>query len=648
MPNSHDIDPDVVTSVMRDKPRSKRQFSHVLPRKFRTWARRVFWVSAVPLYYVGIAAICYLADASKDLPSVETFWTQSRPVSIQIVDRNGQDIMVRGAKEATPVTLSTLSPHITQAVMAVEDRRFYSHAGIDPIGLARAMRANFKAGRVVQGGSTLSQQLAKNVFLTSDQTLRRKLQESLLAIWLERTFSKEEILEKYLNRIYFGGNAWGLEAASQQYFQKSASELGRGEAAVIAALLKGPSRYNPVSSPARAGERTALVLAAMERAKFITRKERRAALETPITVYRPQRYDGAGYFTEWIWPEIEAIIGTPHTDLIVRTTLDMNAQNLAKTSINTHLDPERGASQAALITLDGTGGVQAMIGGTDFGQTPFNRAVHASRQPGSAFKPFVYLTAFNAGLTPWDMRLDVPTSIGDWSPRNFTQKYLGEMSLETAFALSINTIAVQLSEEAGRERVVETAKALGLGELKPYRSLPLGAQNTTPLTLTAAYLPFANWGEAAQPYGVLSISTTNGTPIYDRPPAQRHKVIGSQALGHMNAIMTHAVEHGTGRRAQLPGRDVGGKTGTTNDYRDAWFIGYVPGLVTGVWVGADDNAPMKRITGGTIPASIWKDMMVEFTKELTISPLPISQPPVRAKSQNSLDILLADIETVLP
>lgn len=612
------------------------------------WGKRLGWAAGLPLYYTGIAGLCVLANAGKDLPPVDSFWQQSRPISVQILDRKGKDIMVRGAKEATPITMATVSPHLKHAVLSIEDKRFYNHAGIDPIGLARALYVNLKNRRVVQGGSSLTQQLSKNVFLTSEQTLKRKLQESLLAVWLERTFSKDEIFEKYLNRIYFGANAWGLEAAAQQYFHKAAANLDAGEAAVIAALLKGPTRYNPVSSPERAGQRTALVLAAMEDQGYITRAERRAALTTPISVQRPKTQNGAAYFTEWVWPEIENIIGSPKTDLVVRTTLDLKAQTLAKTAIAKHLDADRGANQAALLTLDGTGGVQAMVGGTSFEETPFNRAVQASRQPGSAFKPFVYLAAFDAGMTPWDMRVDTPLEIGDWAPRNFSQKYLGDMTLETAFALSINTVAVRLSEDIGRERVVETAKKMGLEDLKPYRSLPLGAQNLTALDLTAAYLPFANWGDAAQPYGILSISTSDGTPLYDRKAPERRKVIGSQSLGHMNRLFTHAVNHGTGRRARLAGREVGGKTGTTNDYRDAWFIGFIPDLVTSVWVGDDDNRPMKRITGGSIPASIWKDMMAEFTADIAPTPLPTSQPPVRAQPKNNLDILLADIETVLP
>ncbi len=614
----------------------------------KRWLKRGLITGFFPVYFLGAAGLCLLAHAARDLPPVDSFWSQSRPVSVQILDRHGRDILVRGAQEATPVKIQSVSIHMRRAVLAIEDRRFYGHIGVDPIGLTRAVTRNMKAGRVVQGGSTLSQQLAKNVFLTSERTLKRKLQETLLAIWLERTFSKDEIFEKYLNRIYFGGNAWGLEAASQQYFRKPASDLELGEAAIIAALLKGPSRYNPVSSPRRAGQRTAVVLAAMERSGYISFAERRSALTSPIKVYPPQSNDGANYFTDWIWDDMTGLIGTPSADIVVRTTLDIDAQKLGQTAIEAHIDPARNVTQAALITLDGSGGVRAMIGGVSYQDSQFNRAVQAFRQPGSAFKPFVYLAAFNAGLTPWDIRMDAPIKIGDWEPRNFTQKFKGEMSLETAFAQSINTIAVTLSEEIGRERVLQTAAAMGLEGLQPLRSLPLGAQNVTPLQLTRAYLPFANWGDSAEPYGILSISTTEGQTLYHRPSPERVKVVNSRSLGHMNRIMSQTVEAGTGHRAALPGRAAAGKTGTTNDYRDAWFIGYIPDMVTSVWVGNDDNSAMRRITGGTIPAAIWRDMMAEYTLNSPPSRLPLSQPPLRENTATSLDLLLTDIETALP
>jgi len=595
-----------------------------------------------------MGTIATFALAAKGMPSGDSFWVPSRPISVQIIDRYGQDLLVRGATEARDVSIAKLSPHMIDAVLSIEDRRFYSHVGVDPIGLARATRENFNAGRVVQGGSTLTQQLAKNVFLTPDKTIKRKLQETLLALWLERSFSKNEILEKYLSRVYFGGGNWGLEAASQHYFGKDAADLDLGEAALMAGLLQAPSQYNPIANPDRAARRTAIVLQSMEQTEIITRQVRRETLIAPITISARREEKGSAYFADWVWAELTRKIGTPTQDIIVRTTLDLRAQEAAEKAGSAHIDPKRGAHQAALLSMSGDGAIVAMVGGTSYVKSEYNRAVQANRQPGSAFKPFVYLAGFESGLSPWDRRIDERIKIGDWSPRNFTNRYRGDVSLETAFAASINTVAVRISEEIGRNRVVETAAAHGLADLKPHRSLPLGAQTVTLLGLTQAYLPFANWGNAAEAHGILSISTSNGTPLYDRENTPPRKIVSSRSLGHINRIMKRTVDAGTGKKARLAGWDVAGKTGTTNDYRDAWFMGYVPDMVTGVWVGADDNSPMKRVTGGSLPAAIWHDMMKTTLQGRDNVALPVSEPPLRAAAENTLDILLKDLETALP
>ncbi len=326
----------------------------------------------------------------------------------------------------------------------------------------------------------------------------------------------------------------------------------------------------------------------------------------------------------------------------------MQAQSAAEAAIEAHLDVERGAKQAAITTIDGDGGVRVMIGGQNYRATQFNRAVQARRQPGSAFKPFVYQAAFEAGLSPWDWRTDEPIKIGDWEPGNFNNRFDGVMTLETAFIRSVNTVAVKLSEELGRERVIETATHMGFEGLQPLRSLPLGAQDTTLLTLTSAYLPYANWGDRVEPFGILSISTATGQPLYDFHKPPRARVVASVPLGHVNRVMRETVRTGTGRAARISGWDVAGKTGTTNDYRDAWFIGYVPDLVTGVWVGNDENTAMKKVTGGQIPARIWQDAMAPVLAELTPSTLPVSERPLRADSADNLGVLLDDIETALP
>ena len=583
------------------------------------------------------------ARAAQDLPSVTTFWETSRPPSIQIIDRHGRHLVVKGAVDATPVRMANLPDYLPQAIIATEDRRYYHHAGVDPYALTRALVKNFKAGRVREGGSTIAQQLAKNVFLTPEKTMTRKQQEMLLAIWIERSFSKEEILEKYMNRVYFGGGNWGLEAASQYYFDKPAEDMDLAEAAVITGILKAPVRYNPAQNAEAASGRAQTVLGLMRDQEIIDQATIDAATLKPVSVYKPKDQDSAHYFADWIWPELEARIGIPAADIVVRTTLDKTMQDTAHAAAVDNLDPERNAREVAIISIAGDGGVRAMIGGSSYDKSVFNRAVQAERQPGSAFKPFVYLAAFDAGISPWDMRVDEPVKIDDWEPRNFKKEFRGSLSVEVALALSINTVAVKLSEEIGRERVVETAAVHGLENLQPLRSLPLGAQTTTPLELTAAYLPFANWGNRVEPYGIISISTAEGVPLYRHVKQSPERVVSADGLRHINRVLMTTVERGTGRRARITGRDVAGKTGTTNDYRDAWFIGYVPDMVTGVWVGADDNTPMARVTGGSIPAQIWRDMMGDVVKTLPKGELPASEQPLRAGNKDSMNVLLNSV-----
>ncbi len=617
-------------------------------KKLKAPAKRTGLFLILAVYGCAMALFCGLAAASHDMPSAKTLWESNRPVSVQIVDRYGRDVLVRGASSAPRVHLSDLPLYVPSAFMATEDKRFHTHVGIDPYGFTRAMWTNIKAGRYVQGGSTITQQLTKNVFLTPEKTIKRKVQEMMLSIWLEQNFTKDEILEMYLSRVYFGSGAWGLEAASQRFLGKSAAALNVNEAAMMAGLLKAPSRYNPVNQTERTAARTATILNLMAAQNIITYESHKEALLAPISIRRPQSDNSAQYFVDWIWPALEASIGTPTSDIVVQTTLDFEAQLAANTAVNAHINPARNASQAALVSLDGTGGVIAMIGGQSYTQSQFNRAAQAQRQPGSAFKPFVYLSAFKEGLDPWSEREDNAVKIGDWEPQNFNEDFKGRMSLERAFASSVNTVAVSLGEEIGRERIIQTAADFGLTGLKPLRSIALGAQVTTPLALTNSYLPFSNYGKMTPAYGILSVSTADGTPLYDRPAPVMEKVLSPAVLGHMNRLMTRTVEIGTARRAQIQDWQVAGKTGTTNDFRDAWFVGYAPDIVTGVWVGADDNSPMDNVTGGTIPTQIWQDYMRAALAGQPKSRLSVSQQPMRRSRKTILDSLLNDIEDALP
>jgi len=591
-------------------------------------------------YLIGMAVLGTFAYISADLPDPSRLWEQTRPPSIQIVDRQGRDLAVRGAHALAPMPIESLPAHVRQAVLATEDRRFYAHSGVDPYGLARATLANLRAGRVVEGGSTLTQQLTKNVFLTPEQTLTRKAQEMIIAVWLERRFTKNELLRLYLSRVYFGGGAWGLEAASETYFGRAPDQLSLSEAALLAGLLKAPSALNPTHNPARAADRMHTVLRSMDRQHLLDDGVLSAALATPVVVLPPRRSDTSDYFIDWIWPEVEARVGVPNRDLVIQVTLDKALQRAAQTAVSSHLDPDLGATQGALVMLGDRGEVLTMVGGANYRDSQFNRAVQSKRQPGSSFKPIVYLSALRAGLRPWTVRMDAPISIDGWQPRNFKKEFAGAITLEDALARSINTVSVRIAEEVGREQIVATAAELGLDGLQPFASLALGAQGVSVIDMAEAYLPFATAGDASSGYGLLSISTGEGVPLYDRLSPEPTRVLNPEEIRYMNRMLVRTVQAGTGRRAQVNGRSVAGKTGTTNDNRDAWFVGYAPGLSLAVWVGDDDNAPMKRITGGKLPADIFSDVMGAALGTRPMAELPQIAKPDNILQQSSFNALL--------
>lgn len=588
---------------------SPRPYSRARPpRKGGAWgpALRLF---AAAMVLVMLAGGAWMAGLARSLPDLSSLEPAPRTGEIVLLDRSGRTIARRGEVSHGAIRAEALPETLTLAVLAVEDRRFYSHFGIDLIGTARAALANLRAGRVVQGGSTITQQLAKNLFLTPDRTLHRKAQEMMLALWLEQRFTKDEILALYLNRVYFGAGAWGAEAAARRYFSKSADELSLGEAALLAGLLKAPSRYAPTSDAVRASVRATVVLDLMLATGRITEAERIAAAQAPIRVSRGNASPGAGWFADWVLPQVRDRLPGHTGDLIIHTTLDIAAQRAAETALSQGLaDPElaRGAGVGALVALDHTGGVAAMVGGADYARSPFNRAVSARRQPGSAFKPFVYAAAFEGGLTPGDVFVDQPVSYGSWSPENFNNRYEGAMTLETAFARSSNSVAVQVSETTGRGWVLRTAARMGL--TSPIANTPsaaLGAYEVTPLELIGAYLPFMNGGRAAPPYAIHAITAPDGTVLWTRDETQGPLVLAGRVVTDMDRVFEAAVETGTGRGARVPGRAVRGKTGTTNGHRDAWFAGWSEGLAAVVWMGNDDFTPTDDALGGAGPARIF-------------------------------------------
>lgn len=591
-----------------------------------SWFRRLLYWAAVLAVWGIIFLVVFFAVFARDLPDTSSLYDVNRQPSITYLDRNGALIAVRGAQQAAAVDLDTLPDYVPAAFIAIEDRRFYRHPGFDPVGMSRAVVANMRAGRVVQGGSTLTQQLAKNLFLSPDQNLKRKVQELMLAVWLEMKFSKKEILELYLNRVYFGAGAYGIEAASQRYFDKSAKDLTVGEAALLAGLLKAPSRYSPVSESQRAAARATVVLDEMVDAGVITPEQRAQAVTRPVIVSRTLATQHAQYFIDWTDKQVRQLIGEQTEDLIVETTLDLTLQTSAERSVRRILDRDRskGVQQAALVALDGEGRVRAMIGGASYADSQFNRAVDARRQAGSAWKPFVYLTALESGYTPDSRVVDEPIRIGGWSPRNYSGRFSGEMTLATAVAQSVNTVAAGIADQIGRDNVSRTARRLGIESrigLEP--AMALGAVEVSPLEMAQAYDAFANGGRRVQAHGISRIRTPQGRVIYQRTPRDAPlQAINNPFLYYLNQMLRGVVTSGTGRSAAISGRDIAGKTGTTSDYKDAWFVGYTGGFVTAVWVGKDDNTAMRGVTGGQAPAAIWRGFMEAALPRLNAPRIP--------------------------
>ncbi|WP_339933613.1 PBP1A family penicillin-binding protein [uncultured Brevundimonas sp.] len=615
----------------------------------RTPLQRLLYWGMVLAIWGAIFLLVFFAVFARDLPDTSTLYDIDRQPSITYLDRNGALIAVRGTQQAPPADLEALPDYVPAAFVAIEDRRFYMHPGFDPIGMSRAMAANMRAGRVVQGGSTLTQQLAKNLFLTPDQNLKRKVQELMLAVWLELKFSKKEILALYLNRVYFGAGAYGIEAASQRYFDKSATKLTVGEAALLAGLLKAPSRYSPVSEGERAAARATVVLNEMESTGVITPEQRAAAVLEPVRVSRTLATQHAQYFIDWLDKQIRGLVGEPTEDMIVETTLDLTLQTAAERNVRRILnrDASRGVEQAALVALDGDGRVRAMIGGASYADSQFNRAVDARRQAGSAWKPFVYLAAMEAGYTPESRVVDEAVRIGNWSPRNYSGRFIGETTVANAVAQSTNTIAAGIADQIGRDNVARVAHRLGITTrigLEP--AMALGAVEVSPIEMAQAFDAFANGGQRATAYGISRIRTPQGRVIYQRAAREGRalQVINNPPLYYMNQMLRGVVTGGTGRSAAIAGQDIAGKTGTTSDYKDAWFVGYTGGFVTAVWVGKDDATPMRGVTGGAAPAAIWKGFMEAALPRLNVMPIPNGPPmPEGWQATNPVQDLISSV-----
>lgn len=572
---------------------------------------------------VGIVLIAYLSLDMPDLENLPAAGSQDTAVVVKAV--NGATLVRRGPIYGDWISFEQTPPALVDAFVSIEDRSFFTHDGIDSKGLLRAVWANLRAGGVRAGGSTITQQLAKNLFLSNERTIKRKAQELLMALWLEQKFTKEQILTLYLNRVYFGGGAYGIDAAARKFFGHSATSLSIAESAVLAGLVKAPSRLAPHINPDGAWERGQVVLAAMQTTGKLSAAAKQKISEQPPALRRPAAGRNVRFFTDWV--ETKARRLAPDLrgkSLIIFTTLDPSVQRAATLAVGRALDGEgqkNGASEAALVAIDHDGAVRAMVGGRDYAKSQYNRATQAKRQPGSAFKLFTYLAALEAGIKPMDRYIDGPTTVGDWAPKNYSGQFNGEMTAQEAFSRSINTIAVQISEKIGREKAAAVARRLGIKTaISNVPSLPLGTEEVRLLELAGSYATVANGGHLAQPYSIVEITTLEGEVIFRRRPSSPRSVLRSDTVEDITSMLTSVVKWGSGKNAALA-RPAAGKSGTSQDSRDAVFAGFTSDMTAAVWVGNDDGAPMKNVTGGGMPARIWRDFMTEAHASVPVRPL---------------------------
>lgn len=611
----------------REEPRRQRdQRGGRRRRKGGSFFGRIFyWGIVLGLWAVlGLGGL--VAYHAAQLPPIHQLTVPKRPPNIAILAADGSLLANRGETGGRTITIGEVPPYLPKAFVAIEDKRFYEHFGIDPIGLTRAVVNNLSRRGGVQGGSTLTQQLAKNLFLTQERTAARKIQEAILSLWLERTYSKDQILELYLNRVYFGSGAYGVEAAAQRYFNKSARSVTIAEAAMLAGLVQAPSRLAPNRNPDAAEKRAQLVVAAMAEQGLISQQAAKTALVAPAEAAERVGAGSVNYAADYVMDVLDDFIGAIEGDVTVLTTIDPKLQASAETVLVEALNAQgskQGVSQGAVVSMAPDGALRALIGGRDYTKSQFNRAAAAKRQPGSAFKPFVYLTALEQGLTPDAIRDDSPVSIKGWQPENNSRTYRGPVTLQTAFAHSLNTIAVKLNQEVGAKEVVRTAQRLGINSaLQANPSLALGTSEVTAIELTSAYASFANGGKGVLPYVIREVKTLPGKVLYARKGSGFGEVLRPQVLSMMNAMFNETMQRGTGSKANLAGWEMGGKSGTTQDFRDAWFVGFSARLVTSVWLGNDDNSAMKRVYGSGLPAEIWGKFMKVAHAGQQPAPLP--------------------------
>jgi penicillin-binding protein 1A len=598
------------------------------------WTARITLVVALPLAALALFPVFLQAIAPRIDPN-EDLYSVNRPVAFTFLDVQGREVGHRGAIVGKRLTLEEMPAYVPAAFIAMEDRRFYSHNGIDMRGLIRAMIVNARAGHFVAGGSTITQQTAKIVYTNQERTVARKLAELMDAASLEKSLSKKQILELYLNRIYLGSGAYGVDGAARVYFSKSAKDLTVAQAAMLATLTRAPSVFSPRRDLPAAQLRARKVLRAMYIIGAISREDAEDAMAHPAVVTDRTVVDSRNYFFDTAADEARDLLTkdgqTLNSDLVVHTTLEPQIQDAARQNAVKVIRSKRGhkmrASEVAVIVMKTDGAVSALVGGVDYDGSTFNRATQAHRQPGSSFKPFVYLAAIENGISPWDVRDDGAVDIDGWTPTNYGGRRFGTVTIAKALANSINTITAGLAQEVGISTVVEAAQRVGISSpLEENASLALGTSEVTPMEMVSAYGAFASGGYRVRPYLVTEIDDTGGHVLFKRTPPTPERVIADHVDKDMVAMLAGVVTSGTGRGAALPDHEVAGKTGTTQDYHDAWFVGFSHDYVAAVWVGNDDSSHMRNVTGGTLPAEIWKATMTVAEKGLPNTPLDKSTP----------------------
>lgn len=612
----------------KEHARRTHKRTHAQPKR-GVFGRFLKWCFVLGLWVsIGLGAL--IAWYAAELPDITEAMIFERRPTITVKAHDGTVLDRYGDIKGNSIAIEDLPPYVANAVLAIEDRRFYNHFGLDPMGVARAMVVNVKGMSFIQGGSTITQQLAKNLFLSRDRTLKRKIQEAMLAVWLERTLSKDEILSAYMNRVYLGSGAYGIDAASKVYFNKSAKELTLREAATIAGLLKAPSRYSPSIDPERSARRTETVLQAMVDAGYIEQAEIDALGALPPSPRRkPSSGDTVRYFTDYVVARMNDLIGPVGKDIIIETTLDKDIQEESESAVTRALlsTTDKNVSQGAAIVLRLDGAIMAMVGGRDYGMSEFNRVTHSFRPPGSSFKPFVYLTALEQGWKIDDTIVDEPITRGRYRPQNFGHEYMGEVTLLEALTNSLNTVSVNLMREVSPEEVISTARRLGItADLEPNLSLALGSSGIPVIEMATAYATLGRGGLAVEPFAILRIMDEEGTVYYEHPrQTSFRQVVARQNVEDLTKMMQSVIENGTGLAARLPW-PAAGKTGTSQDFRDAWFIGFTNRYAAAVWMGNDDNTPTKRVTGGSAPARAWREIMLTAHKQG--GPAPAYNAPV--------------------